>query len=133
MSALGLHIDETVRPEIRDEFYAAAEQMAKYHHEAGPCWYLPAIAADPTRQGQGLGAALMKHALEACDEEGTNAYLECSNAANIPLYQRHGFEIVGVVVPGGSTTAEHSAADLVKLAETVERETAISAASGLPE
>ena len=102
--ALGRYIDETVCPEIRDAFYAAGAQMAEYHHRAGPCWYLPAIAADPTRQGQGLGSALMKHALEACDEEGTNAYLECSNAANIPLYQRHGFEIVGEIQVGSSPT-----------------------------
>lgn len=42
------------------------------------------------------------------------------------LAERYGFEIVGVVVPGGSTTAEPSAADIVELAETLERE-AVSA------
>ena len=101
---LGQHIDETVRPEIRDEFYAAAAQMAKYHHEAGPCWYLPVIAADPARQRQGLGSALMKHAMEACDEEAASAYLETANPANISLYQRHGFEVVGEINVGSAPT-----------------------------
>ena len=50
------------------------------------------------------------------------------------LADRYGFEIVGVVVPGGSTTAEPSAADVVELAEALEREqvTAIFAETTAP-
>jgi ribosomal protein S18 acetylase RimI-like enzyme len=32
-------------------------------HPAEPCWYLPQIAADPARQGQGLGRALLAHVI----------------------------------------------------------------------
>ena len=31
------------------------------------------IAADPSQTGRGLGAALMKHALQICDESGLPA------------------------------------------------------------
>ncbi|MGI9658358.1 MAG: metal ABC transporter solute-binding protein, Zn/Mn family [Gaiellaceae bacterium] len=39
------------------------------------------------------------------------------------LADSYGFEIIGVVIPGGSTTAQPSAADIVQLAETLDRET----------
>ena len=48
-----------------------------------------------SHQGRGLGAELMKYALARCDEEHLPAYLESSNPANISLYERHGFEIMG--------------------------------------
>lgn len=102
--AVQKHIEETVRSEIRDDLYSALEQMDAYHHQADPCWYLPAIAADASRQGRGLGSALMKHALERCDREGARAYLETANPANISLYERHGFEVVGRIDVGSAPT-----------------------------
>lgn len=79
------------------------EQMERYH-PAEPCWYLPLIGVDPTCQGRGYGSALLRHALERCDLDGAPAYLESSNARNIPLYQRHGFEIMGSIQAGTSPT-----------------------------
>ncbi len=95
-------IEETVRPEIRDDLYSMLEQMDTYHPEDAPCWYLPFIGVDVARQGRGLGSALMKHALERCDEEGTQAYLESSNPANISLYERHGFQVMGRIDAGSA-------------------------------
>lgn len=63
-------------------------------HPEEPHWYLPIIGVDAACQGRGLGAKLMQTALERCDADGLIAYLESSNPTNIPLYQRHGFEIV---------------------------------------
>ena len=57
------------------------------------------IGVDPARQGRGLGSALMKHTLALCDAEGALAYLESSNPRNVPLYERHGFEVVGEIRP----------------------------------
>ncbi len=74
------------------------------HHPSEPCWYLPLIGVDPCCQGRGYGSALLGYALEQCDRDGTPAYLESSNPRNIPLYQRHGFEIVGTVQAGTSPT-----------------------------
>lgn len=88
-------------PAILSEVDAIFDAMARYH-PTGPHWYLPLIGADPARQGQGIGSALMRHALARCDSEGAAAYLESSNPRNIPLYQRHGFDILGIIQIGSS-------------------------------
>jgi ribosomal protein S18 acetylase RimI-like enzyme len=77
--------------------------MASYHPPE-PHWYLPLLGVDPTRQGQGVGSALLQHATARCDQAGQLAYLESSNPANVPLYERHGFEIVGQIQAGTSPT-----------------------------
>ena len=87
---------ESIEPDRMEEIGAFFAQMDEFHpHE--PCWYLPLIAADPSQTGRGLGAALMKHALQICDEQGLPAYLESSNPRNISLYERHGFEVMGKI------------------------------------
>lgn len=64
------------------------------HHPREPHWYLAMIGVDPAHQGKGLGGELLRTALVQCDEAGLLAYLESSNPANLPLYERHGFEVV---------------------------------------
>ena len=78
-------------------------QMETYH-PSEPCWYLPLIGVDPVCQGVGYGSALLRHALAQCDRDRMPAYLESSNPRNIPLYQRHGFEIIGSIQAGTSPT-----------------------------
>lgn len=99
--ALGEVLERTVSASIRGDLFAVFEQMAKYH-PAEPHWYLPLIGVDPAHQGRGYGSALMTYALQRCDRDHAAAYLESSNPRNIPLYQRHGFEIVGTIQAGGS-------------------------------
>lgn len=64
------------------------------------------MSRDPRRRcgasAPGLGAELMRDALARCDEEGLIAYLESSNPANVSLYRRHGFEVVGEIQAGDS-------------------------------
>jgi hypothetical protein len=74
------------------------------YHPSEPHWYLPLIGVDPAHHGKGLGSALMRHALRRCDADRLPAYLESSNPKNIPLYQRHGFEIIGQIQVGSSPT-----------------------------
>ena len=77
------------------------QQMARYHpHE--PHWYLPLIGIDPAHQGKGLGGVLMRYATDICDRDGVLAYLESSNPRNVPLYERHGFEVLGTIQAGSS-------------------------------
>jgi GNAT superfamily N-acetyltransferase len=93
----------TVAGDVLPDLAALFEQMGGYHpHE--PHWYLPMIGVDPAQQGRGYGAALMRHAVQRFDAEGSLAYLESSNPRNISLYQRHGFEILGTVQVGASPT-----------------------------
>lgn len=83
------------------DVFAVLKQMGSYH-PSEPHWYLPLIGVDPAHQRQGLGSALMEHALRECDRDHLPAYLESSNPANISLYQRHGFELLGTIRAGAS-------------------------------
>ena len=86
---------------VQKDLSAVFEQMGRYHPQE-PHWYLPFIGIDPSQQGKGYGAALMEHALVPCDRDDTLAYLESSNPKNIPLYERHGFELLGTIQAGAS-------------------------------
>lgn len=83
------------------DVFAVLERMGSYH-PAEPHWYLPLIGVDPAHQRQGLGSVLLRHALAQCDLDHVAAYLESSNPANIPLYRRHGFEVLDTIQLGSS-------------------------------
>ncbi len=83
------------------DLFAIFEQMGSYHpHE--PHWYLPFIGVDPAHQRKGYGSALLDHVLRGCDQEWLPAFLEASSLESIPLYQRHGFEVLGTIQVGTS-------------------------------
>ena len=63
------------------------------HLPSEPHYYLQFIGCRHNDQGRGVGAELLKNGTRICDERGMPAYLECSNERNLPLYQRHGFEV----------------------------------------
>lgn len=86
-------------PARRAEALDLFEAMAHWHPQ-GPHWYLPLIGVDPASQGQGLGATLLAHQLAICDTDGLPAYLEATSERSVPLYQRHGFEILTVLRVG---------------------------------
>jgi ribosomal protein S18 acetylase RimI-like enzyme len=100
-AALGALMQSTADPSTAVDGAQIMQQMASYHPKE-PHWYLPLIGTDPAHQGKGLGGALMRHATDICDSDGVLAYLESSNLRNIPLYQRHGFEILGTIQSGRS-------------------------------
>ncbi len=79
--------------------------LMKRRHPTDPHWYLAVIGSDPTYRGQGFGHALMSSRLDRLDAEHAAAYLESSNPANVPYYERFGFEVTGeIVLPGGGPT-----------------------------
>jgi ribosomal protein S18 acetylase RimI-like enzyme len=69
--------------------------VLKANHPKEPHFYLHAVGVRKSRQGQGVGSALLRHVVKRCDLEGKQAYLENSNPRNTPLYERHGFRVVG--------------------------------------
>lgn len=95
-SALAELLERTISERRKPGVVALLAQMDR-RHPAEPHWYLPVIGVVPDKQGNGYGSALLKHALKRCDAVGQLAYLEASSARSVPLYQRHGFEVVGTI------------------------------------
>jgi ribosomal protein S18 acetylase RimI-like enzyme len=84
---------------------SAMNHLEQLHKRAVPPqhWYLVYLGVDPPRQGQGIGSALMRPILARADAEGLPCYVETAQPKSVPLYQRHGFEIVvaGDLLKGG--------------------------------
>jgi ribosomal protein S18 acetylase RimI-like enzyme len=99
--AMGAIMEETIPDDRKEELFGFLEKMGEFHITE-PHWYLPLIGVEPALQGNGYGSALLRHALAVCDEDGKPAYLESSNPRNVPLYERHGFETIGVIQSGSS-------------------------------
>lgn len=56
-----------------------------------------AIGVDPSRQGTGVGAALLRERLQHIDTERLPVFLESSSLANVPMYEHFGLENTGTV------------------------------------
>jgi ribosomal protein S18 acetylase RimI-like enzyme len=99
--ALGGVIQEGVAAALQPEVFGVLEQVGEGHPQEAH-WYLPAMGVDSLCQGQGYGSALLAQSLQPCDRGHVAAYLESTNPANIPLYQRCGFEVIGDIQAGTS-------------------------------
>jgi ribosomal protein S18 acetylase RimI-like enzyme len=100
-AALDALMERTADPATAADGPKLMQQMASFHpHE--PHWFLPLVGVDPAQQSKGVGGALLRHVTDQCDRDGVLAYLDSSNPRNIPLYLRHGFEIVGRAQCGSS-------------------------------
>lgn len=100
-NALIALLQRTVSDQIQKDVFAVFEQMGRYHPNE-PHWYLPLMGVDPSQQSKGFGSALLQHILIQFDRNNKLAYLESSNPRNIPLYKRHGFELLGTIQAGTS-------------------------------
>ncbi len=92
-------IQHSIAEAKHPELFAVLEQMGHYHPDE-PHWYLPMLGVEPTQQGKGHGSALLLQQLRQCDRENQLAYLESSSPKNIPLYERHGFKLLGIIREG---------------------------------
>jgi ribosomal protein S18 acetylase RimI-like enzyme len=98
---MGALAAEAVPAADQEEVFGFMSQMGEFH-PAKSHWYLPLIGVDVTKQGRGYGSVLLRHAVERCDRDRLPAYLEATSQLNKPLYQRHGFEEIGVIQEGSS-------------------------------
>ncbi len=65
-------------------------------------WLLDQLAVEPAAQGRGIGAALLRFAIERARADGLPLFLETGSARNVALYERFGFRVmVEGDVPGG--------------------------------
>lgn len=85
----------------QEDLFTVLEQMGHFHPQQ-PHWYLAILGVEPVQQRKGYGSELMQPILKRCDREQITAYLESSNPANIPFYERHGFELLGTIQVGTS-------------------------------
>jgi ribosomal protein S18 acetylase RimI-like enzyme len=90
------HFQTHCDPGRLEDIFAWSEQFGRFH-PTEPHWYLGGIGVMPDRQGRGHGSALLRVGLERCDRDGLPAYLEASSSRNRPLYERHGFEVIGEI------------------------------------
>jgi ribosomal protein S18 acetylase RimI-like enzyme len=99
--ALVALVERLIPQKDQEDVFAVFEQMSCFH-PTEPHWYLPLLGVAPAYQRRGCGAALLAPILQVCDRDRLPAYLESSNPANITLYERHGFEQIGIVRVGES-------------------------------
>ncbi|HEY6295788.1 MAG TPA: GNAT family N-acetyltransferase [Streptosporangiaceae bacterium] len=85
--AFGRHLFRALRTQLQVERWHAGQ--------SSPHWYLGYLGTRRERQGQGLGTQMLREVLAGADADGVPAYLESSNERNLPLYERHGFRVVG--------------------------------------
>ncbi|MBN9521849.1 GNAT family N-acetyltransferase [bacterium] len=64
-------------------------------HVPGPHWYLVLLGVEPASQRRGLARAVLRPGFDAADRAGQPCYLETQDGADVPIYQRLGFELVG--------------------------------------
>ena len=94
-------VEAGVPEERREDAFHLFEQMDAYHPQQ-PYAYLTFMGVLPALQGKRLGSNLLHYILSDCKLAGTPLYLESSNCANIPLYERHGFRALGQIQSGSS-------------------------------
>lgn len=92
-------LSETVAREKHDDLFSTLEQMT-VAHPTYPHWYLPWLAVAPASQGRGLGSRLLEHCLATVDANRLPAFLETPNPRTVPLYERHGFEVIATPQAG---------------------------------
>lgn len=94
-------VQRTVSEQIQNDIITVFEDMGRYHPNE-PHWYLPLMGLDPSQQVKGFDSALLQYTPIQVDHDNKLAYLESSNPRNIPLYKRHGFELLGTIQSGTS-------------------------------
>lgn len=105
--------EERFEPLMREALGSGAERLFdafERFEEARPSephYYLSLLGTHPDRSGEGWGMGLLADNLARIDAEGEAAYLESSNPANVPRYERLGFAVFDeFAVSDGITVAQ---------------------------
>lgn len=91
--------EERFEPLMREALGPGAERLFdafERFEEARPSephYYLSLLGTHPDHSGQGWGMGLLADNLTRIDAAGGAAYLESSNPANVPRYERLGFAV----------------------------------------
>jgi GNAT superfamily N-acetyltransferase len=68
---------------------------ARRRHVSGPHWYVNLLGVRAESRGKGLSRAVLAPIFEAADRSSVPVYLETMNEANVAIYERLGFTLVG--------------------------------------
>jgi len=71
-------------------------RMSEYH-SCGPALECALIGVNRVRQGRGYGSALLGDGRKACDAQAVPVDHESTSEPDKRLYERHGFETIGVI------------------------------------
>jgi len=71
--------------------WATYDESLRVPEDSGPHWYLGVLATRRSRQGTGLGRAVLTPMLAAADRTHVPTYLETSSDANLRFYGQLGF------------------------------------------
>ncbi len=93
-SAFGLRVGHAAR-------LGATMEWRHGRAALGAHYYVRDVGVVPAAQGQGLGTALLRPTLEACDREGCPCYLEATTDRNEALYERLSFRVIEELRVGG--------------------------------
>ncbi|MBW3589975.1 MAG: GNAT family N-acetyltransferase [Actinobacteria bacterium] len=63
------------------------------HHPAEPHVHLAVLGVDPSHQRSGIGTLLVDEGLRRADTDGLPVYLDTDEPANVPYYERFGFQV----------------------------------------
>ena len=97
---------ERISGEDAGRLFALLEILEAHHPGHAAHRYLMAIGTRPASQGTGIGSRMLAAVLDACDADGTPAYLEATTPRNRRLYERHGFAVTDLLtLPGGPEIA----------------------------
>jgi GNAT superfamily N-acetyltransferase len=77
--------------------FTGFQRVETAHPHRPPHFYLAVLGTDPSRQGHGIGSALLQPVLDLCDRDGVPVYLESSKESNVAFYARHGFRVTAEV------------------------------------
>ena len=89
----------------RHEHSLAAGLVTEHLRPPGPAYYLGTVGTLTSRQGEGIGRAVLAPVLDRLDGEHAAAYLETSTANNVAFYERLGFAVTAhATIPGGPDT-----------------------------
>jgi ribosomal protein S18 acetylase RimI-like enzyme len=99
----GLGLQRHLGKEIMNRLMAFSTAVDDLHkkHLFSPHCYLFFIGVDPSYQGKGYAARLLRPMLERLDREQIPCYLNTQNEENVRLYEHFGFKVIDkVTIPG---------------------------------
>ena len=88
-------LERFMEESLGDHAAAALETLGRFTAatpQDPPFYYLSFLGTHPDSRGGGIGMALLAELAAQADREGRPIYLESTNPANTPRYERLGFE-----------------------------------------